>query len=122
MNKNIKADIVKEVTNKTHAYARKGGKDNRAQQRSYMLMFAKSCRGLGATSMKQVGRKHVIQYWKNRRELSDRTLMNHWYALSELWSICEMPNQPPLPRLKSETGTDCSEYEQSCEVLALTSD
>ncbi len=42
MSNNAKADIIKEITNKTHAYARKGGKDNRAQQRSYMLAFATS--------------------------------------------------------------------------------
>lgn len=90
--------IVQEVEQLTRAYVRKGGKDNRRQQRSRMLAFAEHCAGLGQNSLGQVGKAQVIAYWKAHRHLSDTTLYSHWRALVTLWELSEKPGQPPKPR------------------------
>lgn len=92
--------LVKDVELKTHEYARKGGKDNRRQQRARMIAFAAHAQALGAREMGQVGATHVIRYWKSNRDLSDTTLYNHWLAVCELWKLSGKSDQPPRPRKK----------------------
>ena len=94
--------LVKDVEVKTHEYARKGGKDNRRQQRARMIAFAAHAQALGAREMGQVGATHVIRYWKAHRDLSDATLYSHWLAIRELWTIYGKSDQPPRPRKKIE--------------------
>lgn len=86
-----------EVERLTHAYAAKGGSDNTKQQRSRMLAFARRCEQLGAHSMAQVGKGHVIKWWKEHRHLADRTLYEHHRALSILWQLAGKSGQPPEP-------------------------
>jgi len=89
--------IIREVNQLTRGYSRKGGKKNRRQQRSRMLKFAAFCREKGARQMAEVGKRHVIQFWKANRHLSDGTLLNHWYAIRQLWILTEKPGTPPQP-------------------------
>lgn len=90
--------IVQEVEQLTRAYVRKGGKDNRRQQRSRMLAFAEHCAGLGQNSLGQIGRAHVVSYWKSTQKLSNATRYNHWRALVVLWQLAGKPEEPPKPR------------------------
>ena len=92
-----------EVERITHAYAAKGGSDNTKQQRSRMLAFSRHCEQLGAHSMAQVGKIHVIKWWKTHRHLSDRTLYEHYRALSILWQLAGKAGQPPAPRYITTT-------------------
>lgn len=92
--------LVKKVEELTNEYVRKGGKENRKQQRSRMLAFAAHASTLGAREMGQVGATHVVRYWKANRDLSDATLYSHWLAIKELWRLSGKPLAPPHPRKK----------------------
>jgi hypothetical protein len=94
--------LYSEVNILTHGYVRKGGKDNRNQQRRRMLAFAKLAQKLGAKSLAQVGRRHVVLYWKRHQHLSDATLMAHWYAIRELWRMAGKLEDPPKPFAERE--------------------
>ena len=96
--------LLEEVENLSRGYVRKGGKDNRRQQRARMVAFAAFCAGEGAHSLAQVGAAHVIRYWRVNRHLSDATRYNHWCALSVLWSLCGKPTDPPKPYAKYVAG------------------
>lgn len=91
--------ILQEVEILSRGYVRKGGKDNRRQQRARMFAFAESCAGEGAHSLAQVGAAHVIRYWRANRHLSDATRYNHWLALCVLWALCGKPADPPKPNV-----------------------
>lgn len=97
--------LVTKVEVLTNEYVRKGGKDNRMQQRSRMLAFAAHASTLGARDMGQVGAMHVVRYWKAHRHLADSTLKQHWHALQVLWTLSGKPGDPPLPWKKKPLET-----------------
>jgi hypothetical protein len=90
--------LIKEAAFLTRGYGRTGGKDNRRQQRARMLAFAEHCAAMGAHSFGQVGKIHVISYWKVHRALSPVTAYSHWLAIRELWRLADKPGVPPKPR------------------------
>ena len=90
--------IVQEIQRLTHSYVRRGGKTNRKQQRARMLAFGNFCYAEGAASLGQVGRGHVIRYWRSISGLSAATRYNHWCALCALWQLSGKPGQPPQPK------------------------
>lgn len=89
-----------EVERLTNAYAAKGGSDNTKQQRARMIAFARHCEQIGAHSMAQVGKDHVIKWWKTHRDLADRTLYEHYRAICILWRLAGKTEKPPTPRYK----------------------
>lgn len=115
-----------------HGYARTGGKDNRRQQAARMRAFVEHCATLGAKSFEQIGKQHVVRYWKGHRELSPTTAYSHWLAIRELWRLAGKPGEPPKPRMDvptnatmpqdsvlRETGT-CSVQATSCGSCPAT--
>ena len=46
----------------------------------------------------------MIRYWRSERmmQLADTTLANHYYALVELWKLCEKAGTPPKPFMRAE--------------------
>jgi len=48
----------------------------------------------------QLGRKHIIEFYKANRHLSERTLMQYYYALKHLYKLLERKYLPPKPRTK----------------------
>ena len=102
--------LAQEVNALANGYVRKGGKKNRQQQRARMITFANYAVAMGAHSMAQVGKYHVIGYWKANRALADSTLYNHWRALCVLWVRAGKVGQPPKPRFaKDESATQKSD-------------
>lgn len=97
--------LVDEVRQLTFSWIKKGGKTGRREQARLMLSFASDVENSCPTSMAQVGRAHVIQYWKANRDLSDATLMSRWYALRQLWILAKKAGEPPEPRLKKDATT-----------------
>lgn len=95
-------NLVYAVNKLTHAYACKGGKTNRRQQRKRMQAFAKHAANMGANSLGQVGARHVINYWKINRSLSPATAYNHWLAIRELWQLADKSGEPPRPFMRNE--------------------
>lgn len=94
-------ELLHQVEKLSRAYVRKGGKDNRRQQRARMMAFAKHAAGLGAREIGQVGARHVISYWKASEGLSDATRYSHWLAIRELWRSANKVEEPPRPRIKA---------------------
>lgn len=92
--------FYRDVESVIHAYVRKGGKDNRRQQARRMLSFASHCQNLGVRHAGEVGRRHVIEYWKSLRvdALSERTIYSHYLALRELWKLLRRLDLPPMPK------------------------
>jgi hypothetical protein len=101
-------NLYHEVYELTHHYVKKGGKKNRNQQRKRMLAFAKFAQSHGVKSLGQLGRKHVIQYWKENRALSERTLYSHWLAIRELWRLSGKVGEPAPPK---KVASSCLEPE-----------
>lgn len=101
-----------EVKRITLGYLSKGGKGNRKQQRDRMIAFAEHAASQGATSLGQVGRLHVITYWKKHRDLSDNTLYSHWLAIRELWKLSGKLQEPPRPWSSSRDQSRLDETEQ----------
>jgi len=89
--------LVYEVERLTRTFACKGGKANRRLQRKRMVEFAKHAQTLGATSIHQVGKRHVIHYWKQNRTLENSTAYNHWLAIKILWQLASKAGEPPMP-------------------------
>ena len=89
--------LEKEVQQITRLWVQKGGKTNRIQQQRRMLVFAGHAACLGANCLDEVGKRHVIDYWKAHAELSKPTLYNHWRALCILWDLADKPGNPPMP-------------------------
>jgi hypothetical protein len=89
--------IINEVKKLTNAYVRKGGKDNRRQQRARMIDFADFCATQGVNSVGQIGKNHVIQYWKSNRNLAESTAYSHWLAIRSLWNLAGKAGEPPKP-------------------------
>jgi hypothetical protein len=98
--------LIKEAEFLTRGYGRTGGKDNRRQQRARMLAFAEHCAATGAHSFGQVGKNHVISYWKAHRTLSPATAYAHWLAIRELWRLAGKPSVPPEPRTTGAMESD----------------
>lgn len=96
--------LFQEVENLSRGYVRKGGKDNRRQQRARMLAFAAFCAAEGAYSLAQIGAGHVIRYWRANQHLSDATRYNHWRAFCVLWSLGGKPTEPPKPHSNTRVG------------------
>nr|AFN66378.1 hypothetical protein pM02_c6_31 [uncultured bacterium] len=95
--------LLKEIEALAHGYSRKGGKDNRRQQRARMLAFGEHCAAMGADSLGQLGARHVISYWRSNRDLGDRTLYAHWLAVRQLWQLAGKGCEPPRPRLAADS-------------------
>jgi len=107
--------LYHEIYRLTHAYTRKGGKDNRRQQRRRMLAFARHAQNMGAKSIGQVGCRHVKSYWKYHRDLSESTKYNHWLAIRELWKISGKVGIPPKFLSKSNNDLTSEWVDILCE-------
>ncbi|MGJ8670099.1 MAG: hypothetical protein ACSHXK_11475, partial [Oceanococcus sp.] len=98
--------LENEVRELTFRWVAKGGKHNRRQQRNRMQAFVKHAAKSGAKSLAQVGKQHVIRYWKANRDLSDRTLYEHYRAISILWDLAQKAEPPPKPLTLSKSCGD----------------
>lgn len=86
-----------EVQKKVRFYAKKGGKKNRGLQSNRMLVFAQFCEQEGVQNAQEVGRRHIIRYYKTLSELSDSTKLQHYYALRSLFELLEKDSHIPKP-------------------------
>lgn len=86
-----------EVQKKVRFYAKKGGKKNRDLQSKRMLAFAEFCEQEGVQNAQEVGKRHVVRYYKILSELSDSTKLQHYYALRSLFDLLEKDSHIPKP-------------------------
>lgn len=90
--------LVNQLRPMAHDYVRHGGKRNRRQQMKRLAAFLTWIQSRErVTGLDQVGKRHVIQFWKAHRELARRTRYGYWLAIRELWGWLERPGEPPRP-------------------------
>ncbi len=95
--------LVKQVKQLSHSYVRKGGKTNRNQQ-IRRLIFVVSWIGEyypRINQLEQIGKKQIIQFWKNHRDFANSTAYGYWLSIKLLWSFLNRPSVPPKPHTKA---------------------
>ena len=94
---------AKELKAHTHDYVRRGGKENRRKQVSRIIKFLRfTDSNEKITSLHRLGKRHVIEFWKANRDLSDKTANDYWLGICELWEWIGKPDEPPKPHKKSQ--------------------
>jgi hypothetical protein len=91
--------LADQVRRLAHGYARHGAKANRRQQvgRAVAVVEWVAARER-LTGLDQIGKRHVVDFWKAHRHLADSTAYAYWLALRELWGWLGRPGEPPRPR------------------------
>lgn len=94
---------AKELKAHTHDYVRRGGKENRRKQVSRIIKFLRfTDSNEKITSLQRLGKRHVIEFWKANRDLSEKTANDYWLGICELWGWIGKPDEPPKPHKKPQ--------------------
>lgn len=94
---------AKELKAHTHDYVRRGGKENRRKQVSRIIKFLRfTDSNEKITSLQRLGKRHVIEFWKANRDLSDKTANDYWLGICELWEWIGKSDAPPKPHRKPQ--------------------
>jgi hypothetical protein len=48
-----------------------------------------------------MGGRHVVKFWKARRNLTPQTRYYYWLALCKLWEFTGRAGKPPMPKESS---------------------
>jgi hypothetical protein len=84
-------------------YVRGGGKENRKRQVSRIVEFLDWVESTEkVNSLHNLGKRHVIGFWKAHRHFSDETAYKYWLGISKLWDWIGKHEEPPSPH-KSQT-------------------
>lgn len=95
--------LADQVRRRAHVYVRHGGKANRRQQVERLVAVVEWIEARERlTGLDQIGKRHIVDFWKNHRDLAERTAYGYWLALRELWTWLDRPGEPPRPRSSSE--------------------
>ena len=89
---------VSELQAHTHDYVRRGGKQNRKKQVALIMDFLEYTDSTEKlTSLHRLGKRHVINFWKSHRNLSDKVAYDYWLGICKLWTWIDKPEKPPKP-------------------------
>jgi DNA-binding XRE family transcriptional regulator len=89
---------AEELQAHTHDYVRRGGKQNRKKQVSLIIDFLEYTDSTEKlTSLHRLGKRHVINFWKSHRNLSDKVAYDYWLGICKLWVWLDKPDKPPKP-------------------------
>lgn len=97
--------LQEEFKRATRNFVRSGGKTNRKMQLKRMQSFVIHCRSMGCTSLNQVGKRQVMNYYESCENLAESTLLNHYYAIKQLMKLALISCQIPKPNLKEINQT-----------------
>ena len=96
-----------QVRRRAHKYLAHGGKKNRRQQVDRMEIVVNWIQTqFCLTGLDQVGKRHVIAYWKNHRKIADTTAIAYWRAIKVLWGWLGRSADPPIPRPSNASGPE----------------
>ncbi|MEQ1740575.1 MAG: hypothetical protein ABL884_11790, partial [Methyloglobulus sp.] len=94
---------VNELSEHTHNYVRRGGKHNRQKQVALIVDFLEYTDSHEKiTSLHRLGARHVVNFWKAHRSLSEKTAYDYWLGLCKLWGWLGKPGKPPKPHKQFE--------------------
>ena len=89
---------VSELQAHTHDYVRRGGKANRKKQVSLIMDFLEYTDSTEKlTSLHRLGKRHVINFWKSHRNMSEKVAYDYWLGICKLWTWIDKPEKPPKP-------------------------
>lgn len=89
---------VEELQSHTHDYVRRGGKQNRKKQVALIMDFLEYTDSTEKiVSIHRLGKRHVINFWKSHRNLSDKVAYDYWLGICKLWVWIDKPEKPPKP-------------------------
>ena len=95
--------LAEQVRRLAHGYVRHGAKANRKQQLGRVVAVVEWIAARERlTGLDQIGKRHVVDFWKNHRHLADSTAYAYWLALRELWGWLGRDGEPPRPRSQGE--------------------
>lgn len=89
--------LQSELRRATRAFVRSGGKANRRMQLKRMESFVAHCRMMGCASLQQAGKRHVVSYYTTCEHLAQSTLLQHYYAIRQLFRLILLAD-PPRPK------------------------
>jgi hypothetical protein len=85
---------------------RKGSKENRRLQVGRMIKFVEFIEQTEQLhNLHEIGRRHVIQFWKANRDMAPKTANAYWLALCVIWQWSEKPGTPPKPIILTQTNS-----------------
>ena len=89
---------AEELQAHTHDYVRRGGKQNRKKQVSLIIDFLEYTDSTEKiSSLNRLGKRHVINFWKSHRNMSEKVSYDYWLGICKLWLWIDKPDKPPKP-------------------------
>jgi hypothetical protein len=89
---------AEEIQSHTHDYMLRGGKQNRKKQVSLIMDFIEYTDSTEKlTSINRLGKRHVINFWKSHRNMSEKVAYDYWLGICKLWLWIGKPDKPPKP-------------------------
>ncbi len=96
---------AKQLENHTQEYLRHGSKTNRKKVLARITEFLEyTDADEPIVSLQRLGKRHVINFWKSRRGLSEKNAYEYWLAIGKLWGWLGKHGEPPKAIVFS--GTD----------------
>jgi len=92
--------LQREIQLLARDYVRKGGKQNRRKQAKRMIALGACAEKLGCKHLGELGKRHVIEFYKAHRDLSEAVQYQHWLSFRELWRLSQKSGEPPKPKKK----------------------
>lgn len=90
--------LVNQLQKLAHNYVRRGAKANRRQQLGRMIKFLEFVEETERPhNLHEIGKRHVVLFWKTHRTMADKTANGYWLSLCELWRLTEKMGTPPKP-------------------------
>lgn len=83
---------------RAHVYCAHGGKINRRQQVDRMETTVNWIQAqFRLTGLEQIGKQHVIAFWKANRKMASGTADGYWRAIKLLWELLGRAEEVPHP-------------------------
>lgn len=115
--------LVNQLQKLAHNYIRRGAKANRRQQLGRMIKFLEFVEETERpNNLHEIGKRHVVSFWKAHRTMADKTAQGYWLALCELWRLAQKKGTPPKPFLLQKANTPQPKSQSGYQaILSITS-
>ena len=105
--------LVNQIQTLAHQYVRSGSKANRRLQVGRMIKFVEFIEQTERVhNLHEIGRRHVLLFWKQHRDMAPKTAHAYWLALCVIWQWSDKPGTPPKPILFSQVDTGQVDFKE----------
>ncbi len=99
--------LVKQIQAQAHHYVRQGAKAHRRLQVGRLIKFVEFVEQTERPhNLHEIGKHHVIAFWKAHRDLAPKTAHAYWLALCVIWEWINELGQPPKPLCITKSNTE----------------